>query len=71
MTLPLLPLAEVETSFYHLRATQNTKVKNQLRQLFLYFDEYWMNKIPLQMWNVHGSDHRTNNTCEGAYPLSF
>jgi hypothetical protein len=49
MAMPLLPLVEVETSFYQLRATQNKKVKEELRQLFLYFDEYWMNKIPLEM----------------------
>jgi hypothetical protein len=71
MAMPLLPLAEVETSFYQLRATQNKKVKEELRQLFLYFDEYWMNKIPLEMWNVHGSEYRTNNNCEGEYELYF
>ena len=65
MALALLPVDEVETSFYNLRATSNTKVKEELRQLFLYYDDYWMNTIPLEMWNVYGSVHRTNNTCEG------
>ncbi|CAF4949701.1 unnamed protein product, partial [Rotaria socialis] len=40
MGLPLLPIQEVETSFYNLRATADPTVKQQLRELFLYFDEY-------------------------------
>ncbi|CAF4389055.1 unnamed protein product, partial [Rotaria sordida] len=40
MALPLLPTQEVETSFYNLRATAHPTVKKQLRDLFLYFDDY-------------------------------
>ena len=67
MALPLLPIQEVETSFYNLRATADRTVKKQLRELFLYFDNYWLNNVPLEMWNVHDHQHRTNNICEGVY----
>ncbi|CAF4462764.1 unnamed protein product, partial [Rotaria socialis] len=65
MALPLLPIQEVETSFYDLRATADPTLKQQLRELFLYFDEYWINNIPIKMWNIHDNQHRTNNICEG------
>jgi hypothetical protein len=71
MALALLPLDEVETSFYNLRATASTKVKEELRQLFLYYDDYWINTIPLEMWTVYGCQHRTNNICEGISTLSL
>ena len=67
MALPLLPLHEVETSFYQLHSTASSRIKQELRQLFLYYDDYWMNTVPLKMWNVHGYEHRTNNICEGMY----
>ncbi|CAM4848865.1 unnamed protein product, partial [Rotaria magnacalcarata] len=65
MALPLLPIQEVEISFYYLRATADPTVKQQLRELFLYFDEYWINNIPFEMWNIHDNQHRTNSICEG------
>ena len=65
MALPLLPPQEVETSFYALRASLNARVKQELRQLFLYFDSHWMTDVPLSMWNFHGYEHKTNNICEG------
>jgi hypothetical protein len=73
MALALLPLHEVETAFYQLRATATSRIKQELRQLFLYFDEYWMNKVPVTMWNVYGHEHRTNNSCEGRcmHPIRF
>lgn len=67
MALALLPLREVETSFYQLRSSASSRIKEELRQLFLYFDDYWMNRVPLKMWNVHGQEHRTNNVCEGMH----
>ena len=71
MALPYLPVHEVENSFHTLRTTLDAIVKQQVRQLFLYFDDYWMNTLPLKMWNVHNCQHRTNNVCEGMYVLSF
>ena len=65
MALPLLPIEEVETSFYNLRATANATLKKQLRDLFLYFDSHWINTVPIKMWNVSDDQYRTNNFCEG------
>jgi hypothetical protein len=38
MALALLPSHKLEMSFYNLRATSDTKVKPELRQLFFYFE---------------------------------
>ncbi|CAF1525012.1 unnamed protein product [Adineta ricciae] len=65
MALPFLPINEVENAFYSLRTTADQEVKKKLRDLFLYFDDYWLNTVPVEMWNIHGCDHRTNNICEG------
>jgi hypothetical protein len=65
MVSALLPSDEVENAFYNLRASLDAGLKQQLRQLFLYFDSYWMTDVPLTMWNVHGYEHKTNNICEG------
>jgi hypothetical protein len=64
MALALLPPDEVETSFSNLRATARVEVKKELCQLFLYYDDYWINTVPLEMWNVYRCKHRTNNICE-------
>ncbi len=65
MALALLPPDEVENAFYSLRASLDARLKQELRQLLLYFDSYWMTDVPLAMWNVHGYEHKTNNICEG------
>ena len=70
MTLPFLPIDGVETSFYTLRATADPEVKRKLRDVFLYFDNYWLNTVPVEMWNVHWYNYRTNNICEDIYNLS-
>ncbi|CAF2678261.1 unnamed protein product [Rotaria sp. Silwood2] len=49
MSLAMMPLQEVETSFYNLREATNSRVKQELRQLFLYFDQYWMTEVPLEI----------------------
>jgi hypothetical protein len=59
MALALLPLHEVETWFYQLRFTASSRIKEELRQLFLYFHDYWMYRVPLKMWKV--SRPRTPN----------
>jgi hypothetical protein len=71
MTFALLLLHEGESSFYNLRATVIASVKEQLRQLLLYSDDYWMNSVPLEMWGVHGRHQYTNNACDGTYVLSL
>ncbi|CAF5073750.1 unnamed protein product, partial [Rotaria sp. Silwood1] len=49
MSLAMMPLQEVETSFYNLRTETNSRVKQELHQLFLYLDQYWMTEVPLEM----------------------
>ncbi|CAF4456744.1 unnamed protein product [Rotaria sp. Silwood2] len=71
MAIALLPIEEVENSYYNLRSTSSTKVKEELRQLFMYFDSYWRNDLLLKLWNVHGCQYRTNNNCEGIHRFSF
>ncbi len=71
MALALLPLDEVETSFYNLRVTCATAVKQALRQLFLYFENQWITDVPVEIWNVHRYHHRTNNNCEGTHVLDL
>ncbi|CAF3615074.1 unnamed protein product [Rotaria sp. Silwood1] len=65
MALALLPVDQVESSFYILRKTASATVKQELHQLFLYFDNQWITNVPLNIWNVHAFHHRTNNNCEG------
>ena len=69
MALPFLPVHEVETSFFTLRAPCDREAKKKLRDIFLYFDDYWLNTVPVEMWNVYASNHRTNNICEGMHSL--
>ena len=54
----MLPIKEVEGAFYNLHAT----VKEDFRQMFIYSDSYWMNKVSLSEWNKYDS---TSNSCEG------
>ncbi|CAF1941364.1 unnamed protein product [Rotaria magnacalcarata] len=65
MALALLPIDQIETSFYNLRTKSSATVKQELHQLFLYFDHQWIMNVPMKMWSVHGYQHRTNNNCEG------
>ena len=65
MALALLPCEEVEISFQNLRSTCSSAARQTLRQLFLYFETQWMTNVPIEVWNVHGYSHRTNNNCEG------
>ncbi|CAM4835599.1 unnamed protein product [Rotaria magnacalcarata] len=65
MALAFLPLDEVESSFYNLRGIVNSRVKELLHQLFLYHDDYWMNKVRLQ--SIHlGFHNRLNRRMEQA-----
>ncbi|CAF1001334.1 unnamed protein product [Rotaria sordida] len=67
MALALLPIDQAESSFYILRKTASATVKPDLHQLFLYFDNRWITIVPLNIWNIHGFHHRTNNICEGIH----
>ena len=66
-----MPVDAVETSFYDLRVGLDSRVKQELRQLLLYFDQFWMTEIPLEMWNFSLYRQKTNNACEGIRLLSL
>ncbi|CAF1345877.1 unnamed protein product [Rotaria sordida] len=65
MTLALLPVDKVQVAFDDLRTNSSDNVKETLHQLFVYFDNQWMEETPLSVWNTHGLRHRTNSICEG------
>jgi hypothetical protein len=61
MALAFAPLAILRHTFMHFNAASDQRPA----QLFAYFDNEWMQTIPLALWNVHGADIRTNNDVEG------
>ena len=64
MALSLLPINEIDKQYQRLRAISSSS----LQDLFLYFERQWMRgSVPMQMWNFHDFDQRTNNICEGMY----
>jgi len=65
MALALMPVDTVEASFFDLRTELDERLKQELRQLILYFDQYWLTEIPIEMWNFSRLQQRTNNSCEG------
>lgn len=51
LSLPFLPLTEVELTFHELRLRKNTE---RLEPLFEYIQTYWMSGIwEPKTWNVH------------------
>lgn len=65
MALALMPVDTVEASFFDLRTELDERLKQELRQLILYFDQYWLTEIPIEMWTFSRLRQRTNNSCEG------
>ena len=65
MALALMPVDTVEASFFDLRTELDERLKQELRQLILYFDQYWLTEIPIEMWNFSRLQQRTINSCEG------
>ena len=63
MALALMPLDKVLTSFEEIQRDALTSYRGTIDRLLSYFEDNWMSEIDL--WNVSGSDSRTNNTCEG------
>ncbi|CAF4234089.1 unnamed protein product [Rotaria sp. Silwood2] len=60
MALPLLQLNDVKLAFEDLKDDSPII----LRDLFNYFENFWMTDIPLHLWNVSDLQIRTNNNCE-------
>ncbi|CAF0873328.1 unnamed protein product [Didymodactylos carnosus] len=61
MALPLLQLNDIELAFEDLKDDSPVT----LRDLFKYFENFWMTGIPLHLWNVSDLQIRRNNNCEG------
>jgi hypothetical protein len=53
MALPLLPIEKVELAF------------DCLDPLFDYHEPFWMESLPLKLWNVSNLNFKTNNVAEG------
>ncbi|CAF3588472.1 unnamed protein product [Rotaria sp. Silwood1] len=60
MALPLLQLNDIKLAFEDLKDDSPIT----LRDLFNYFENYWMTDVPLHLWNVSDLQIRTNNNCE-------
>ncbi len=67
MSLALLPCQEVEFAFEELVP----KAPPLLVNLIDYFRNFWFRQMPLELWNVHNLDIRTNNNAEGKYCTIF
>ncbi|CAM4887935.1 unnamed protein product [Rotaria socialis] len=64
MALPLIPEAIIEDTYDELIATMPSTLKDSLKDLLQYFQEQWLNKVPISQWCVHGLNIRTNNNAE-------
>ncbi|CAF2972812.1 unnamed protein product [Rotaria sp. Silwood2] len=64
MALPLIPEALIEDTYDELIATMPSTLKDTLKDLLQYFQEQWLNKVPIFQWCVHGLNIRTNNNAE-------
>ncbi|CAF1405547.1 unnamed protein product, partial [Rotaria sordida] len=61
MAVPLLPLEKMNLAFEYL-------VDNHpacLDPLFNYYESFWMESLPLKLWNVSNIKIKTNNIVEG------
>lgn len=65
MALALLPLDKVESAFESLAANH----PQSLDDLFEYFESFWMETTPIDLWNVFELKTRTNNNAEGKRSL--
>lgn len=61
MALGFVPVGQIRVTFNMLRQ----RVEGRLGELFDYFENFWINNMPHQMWNVYGVERRTNNDLEG------
>lgn len=60
-----LPIENIEDAW--LLIMENAPSNEKLSSFIDYFVTQWMDnsKLPLEVWNVHGQRHRTNNVVEG------
>ena len=67
MALALVPLDKVRNSFDDIQHEAFAANGGSISGLLPYFEDNCM--IQINLWNVFGSDSRTNNTCEGERKL--
>jgi hypothetical protein len=67
MAMALLPLAEVDVAFEKI----SEECTQSMEPLLKYFQNYWMQKVPVSLWNVADLDTRTNNNVEGDNTFTF
>jgi len=68
MALALLPVSLVLDAFDNLcdSLLESSPTKfNLLKPLFCYFENQWIKKVDIKIWNAYGTHMRTNNNCEG------
>ena len=65
MAVALLPLDQAEQGFDY----RTNNHLESIHDLFVYFEDYWIDSVPIDLWNVSQFKVRTNNNAEGK-PLS-
>jgi hypothetical protein len=63
MALALVPPDHVSSLYARLGEELNSEDRDQLADLFKYFNSQWMKQIPI--WNVYDILDRTNNFSDG------
>ncbi len=63
MALALVPQQEVAPLFTSLGQELSDLEREELAELFQYFNDHWMRQISI--WNVFDTSERTNNFSEG------
>ncbi|CAF3217150.1 unnamed protein product, partial [Rotaria sp. Silwood2] len=63
MALPLLQVNDATLAFEDLKDDSPIILRN----LFNYFENFWMTDIPLHLWNISDLQIRTHNNCEDVY----
>jgi hypothetical protein len=61
MALALLPPGQIKLAFKSLVNDH----PDSLEDLFDYFESYWIETVPITLWNVSKLKIRTNNNAEG------
>ena len=61
MARALPPRDQVEQGFDYLANNH----PESIHDLFVYFDDYWIDNVPIDLWNVSQLKVRTHNNAEG------
>ena len=69
MGLVLVPEEYVTSLFSNLGQVLDESERNDLSDIFKYFNDYYINRIPI--WNCFKIPERTNNFCEGNEKKDF